>query len=150
LHSSSGPPSADGDGPGRHEARRAAGLCVRCGRARDGEPLCAQCRANQRKAEEHQRRAAASDGPGLDREPSHPLLRRWWRVLREDFEQDMNRTLLVGVALAEGSSRQQMAARFGLTHGEVERACHRLERVAERIARDKESAPEIERSGVTS
>jgi hypothetical protein len=94
--------------------------------------------------------APSNGGPGLDREPSHPFVKRLWRALREDFGREMNTTLRVAVMLADGLPREQVAARLGLSRPEVEEACARIDRICEKLTRDAESAPRMERDGVTS
>ena len=87
--------------------------------------------------------------PGLDREPSHPLVRRLWRALRDQAERDLVQDLRVAVMLADELPRERVADRLGLSRPEVEQSIARLERVVEAIRRDDETAPAMERSGVT-
>jgi hypothetical protein len=75
-------------------------------------------------------------GPGLDREPSHPFVRRLWRAVRQDLEREMNTTLRVAVMLADGFAREEIGRRLDLTPRQIDRVCERIERVADKIDRN--------------
>jgi hypothetical protein len=88
--------------------------------------------------------------PGLDREPSHPLVRRLWTALRAEYEGEMNTTLRVAVMLADGLPGERVMVGLGVSPQEFRACLARLERVAEAIHRDDEAAPSMGREGVTS
>jgi hypothetical protein len=90
-------------------------------------------------------------GLALVRPPRHPFVRKLADAMLPDLERELLTALKVGVMLADGLPREQVAGKLGISQPELQAAMRRIEQVAERIDCDDETGGRaLERHGVTS
>jgi hypothetical protein len=82
--------------------------------------------------------AGPQRGPSIDidRPPLHPFSRRLWQALRRRAERELLLDLRVGVLLAEGFAREEVARRLHVPLIAVRESCDRIAAASDYLERD--------------